>query len=153
LDAALTASVRARLVADVPLGAFLSGGIDSSLVVALMGRHHDGPVRTLTIGFADEAFAESPFAREVARVLGPEHADRAVTPAEARSAPPGRSGAYTGPSAGRARVPTVRLARRARRDGTVALSGDGGDELFAGYWHRLWRLEPDEVPEPPGDAA
>ena len=143
LDEALTASVRSRLVSDVPLGAFLSGGIDSSLVVALMDRHHDGPVRTFTIGFADEQFDEAPFARGVAEVLGTDHTELEVTPAEAQAVIPELCHLYDEPFADQSQIPTVLLSRLARRDVTVALSGDGGDELFGGYWHHLWRLEPD----------
>lgn len=146
LDAALTASVRSRLVSDVPLGAFLSGGIDSSLVVALMGRHHVGPVRTFTIGFADERFDEAPFARGVAEVLGTDHTELEVTPAEAQAVIPELCDLYDEPFADQSQIPTVLLARLARRDVTVALSGDGGDELFGGYRHHLWSLDADEEP-------
>jgi asparagine synthase (glutamine-hydrolysing) len=125
--------VSARLMSDVPLGAFLSGGIDSSLVVALMQRHCGRAVRTFTIGYDDPGYDESPHALEVAHTLGTAHTCERVTPAEAREAIMLMPGIFDEPFADSSQIPTYLVSRTARKAVTVALTGDGGDELFGGY--------------------
>jgi asparagine synthase (glutamine-hydrolysing) len=125
--------VGSRLTADVPLGAFLSGGIDSSLVVALMAQKTRQPVRTFTIGYDDPAYDESAHAAEVAQSLGTAHRCERVTPAEAREAIMQMPTIYDEPFADSSQIPTYLVSRAARRAVTVALTGDGGDELFGGY--------------------
>lgn len=148
LRARLLQSVALQLVADVPVGAFLSGGIDSGLVVATMaGLRHD-PVRTFTIGFEEAAYDERALARAVAARHATAHTER-VVPAEALSLLPLLVRRYGEPFADSSAVPTYRLAQVAREQVKVALSGDGGDELFAGYLRhtandaaRVWGLAP-----------
>lgn len=147
LEALLADAVRRQCVADVPLGAFLSGGVDSSAVVALMG---NGRVpRSFTIGFTSAAHDEAPHAAAVARHLGTEHTAMTVGEAEALAVVPRLADIYDEPFADSSAVPTAVLCRLTRGAVTVALSGDGGDELFAGYtryaqalaiWRRLARL-------------
>lgn len=132
VESALEEAVRIRLVSERPLGAFLSGGIDSTIVTALMARHHSGPVKTYSIGFDDPAYDESRYARAVAEFLGTDHTEFIVTPdpvatlqliAEAYDQPFGDSSA----------IPTLLLSELTAKDVVVALSGDGGDEGFGGY--------------------
>jgi asparagine synthase (glutamine-hydrolysing) len=125
--------VRRHLQADVPLGAFLSGGVDSSAVVAAMTRVMDEPVRTFTIGFEESGFDESPYARRVAEHLGCRHTERRVQLEDAATILPALARSYDEPFADPSAIPTWYVSRLAREQVTVAMSGDGGDELFAGY--------------------
>ncbi len=128
----LRRAVRRRLVADVPLGAFLSGGIDSSAVVAAMAQEMGEPVRTFSIGFDSERFDELEHAREVSRLFGTQHEELHVTP-DAISIAPQIARHYGEPFADSSAIPSFYLAEMTRRHVTVALNGDGGDESFAGY--------------------
>ena len=157
LEKALQQAVAEQAIADVPLGAFLSGGVDSSLITALLQAQSSRPVRSFTIAFpdaggAESGFNEAPFARAVADHLGTDHTEVALTAADARALIPQLPRLYSEPFADSSQLPTHLVCREARRSGlTVALSGDAGDELFGGYnrhrlapalHHRFGRLPP-----------
>ena len=149
LDHRVHEAVRARLLSDVPLGAFLSGGIDSTLVVIHMAALAQGRVKTFSIGFDADRYDERPYAARAARILGTEHHEQLVTAGDLAEVLPMLVGHYGEPFADSSAIPTYYLARMARDHVTVALTGDGGDELFAGYERHVaarWAAHLDRLP-------
>jgi asparagine synthase (glutamine-hydrolysing) len=133
LESLMTSAFGYRMVSDVPVGVFLSGGVDSSLVTAILQKHSDQQIRTFTIGFGESGFDEAPHAEAVARHLGTNHTTRTLTVAEAMRILPGWGDLYDEPFADASGIPSFLISRIAAQDVKVVLSADGGDELFSGY--------------------
>ena len=161
LERLLKESIRGQMVADVPVGAFLSAGIDSSTIVALMQSLSDRKVRSFTIGMWDEKFNEADAAKEVAKHLGTEHTELYITEEDARNVIPNLAGMFGEPFADSSQIPTYLVSKMTREHVKVSLSGDGGDELFCGYntyssldriWNKTRRI-PYAVRKPAGALA
>tara|TARA_B110001450_G_scaffold239547_1_gene247511 strand:- start:1287 stop:3263 length:1977 start_codon:yes stop_codon:yes gene_type:complete len=138
VESQLKKSINQQMLSDVPLGAFLSGGIDSSLIVSLMQEQSTSKIKTFTIGFENTAFDESPYARKVAEHLGTEHSELIVTSKETMEVIPSLPHIYDEPFADSSQIPTYLVCKAAKKGVTVALSGDAGDEIFGGYNRYFW---------------